>query len=155
MSRAFVAGLLIFAFIGVIILSVNFVQSIDPSGNTVREHFTTAPTRAANCQCLPGYIPSVNRLGGTVYMDTGVLLRYGVLFFSPSGTKDFYGVAKDDSCGISYTDTEKYTKLTRENMHGFTFSSYRGLLTCDKLNRNTKNYFCQSLSNPSKTRKCY
>ena len=150
MSRGFVAGLLIFAFIGVVILSVNFVHSIDPSGSIVREHFTTAPTRAANCQCVPGYIPSINRLGGTVYMDN----RY--LLFSPRGTNDLYMIKEYDSCGISYTNTENYKKLTRENNYlGFTHYSVKGYLTCDMLNKNNKNYFCQSLSNPSKTRKCY
>jgi len=67
MAKGLVAGLLIFAFLGIIVLSLHFVRSIhvhhDISGNRIvhREHFAVGPTRAAECRCLPGYVPAKKR----------------------------------------------------------------------------------------------
>ena len=54
-SKKFVAGLLIFAFISIILLALQFIKS--PS----KELFTNegqgqAPTRTSDCNCLPGYV---------------------------------------------------------------------------------------------------
>jgi hypothetical protein len=57
-EKQIVAGVLLFAFLVLIMLSVQFMQ--DSSGNVlIKETFTSlGPTRASDCQCLPGYIPS-------------------------------------------------------------------------------------------------
>ena len=64
MARSLVAGLLIFAFIGIVLVSLQ---------GTPMKTILTKPVegfelikRAAECQCLPGYVPSKEGTGGEV-----------------------------------------------------------------------------------------
>ena len=59
MTKKFVAGLLIFAFIGSVLLSIQFMKQ------TNKETFANANakagvTRSSDCNCLPGYVAAMN-----------------------------------------------------------------------------------------------
>jgi hypothetical protein len=100
-------------------------------------------TRASDCNCLPGYIPSntsgmkvLGKEGDTVNLQKPSLVRYGTddkwiekevttLNFQISNA--FFGA--DPAGGIL-----KYAKIVQET---------------------SDNYFCQSLADPTKIRKCY
>lgn len=102
-----------------------------------------AVTRASDCNCLPGYIPSntsgmkvLGKEGDTVNLQKPSLVRYGTddkwiekevktLNFQISNA--FFGA--DPAGGIL-----KYAKIIQET---------------------SDNYFCQSLADPTKIRKCY
>jgi len=58
MQRLLVAGIILISFFILIFVALEYSKNLDMSGNlNVMEHFS-APTRAADCRCLPGYVPS-------------------------------------------------------------------------------------------------
>ncbi len=77
-EKQIVAGVLLFAFLVLIMLSVQFMQ--DSSGNVlIKETFTSlGPTRASDCQCLPGYIPSKSGRADVklVMFNSGAIFLY-------------------------------------------------------------------------------
>ena len=163
MAKGLLAGILIFAFILLAMISLQFVQS-EEEGYT-----NTPPTRAADCQCLPGYIPSKKKAnakyGGGIYASGN-----DHYYYNPSETQDLYGIDEQNTCGIE--------GINRRNSMNYPFfvvlpfmpknnwnlimqqltKSWRGMLSCDMIkhkSENTPYYFCQNLNDPSKTRKCY
>ena len=63
-SKQMVAGLLIFAFVGIVLISLQFMNI------TNKEAFISKPvtaTRSANCQCFPGYVPAKNTVRNTYF----------------------------------------------------------------------------------------
>jgi hypothetical protein len=58
-SKQILAGLLIFSFLLVILVAPRFMKKDDAKeSKKPKEGFKAAPTRAAECKCLPGYVPS-------------------------------------------------------------------------------------------------
>lgn len=124
-------------------LALQGVQFINTPPEIYEGFKTAAVTRASDCNCLPGYIPSnttgmkvLGKEGDTVKIDKPALIRYGTddkwiekevttLNFQISNA--FFGA--DPAGGIL-----KYAKIIKET---------------------TDNYFCQSLADPTKIRKCY
>jgi hypothetical protein len=179
MARSLVAGLLIFAFIGVVLVSLQ---------GTPMKTIVTKPLegfelikRAAECQCLPGYVPSKESAGGEVicvhYLGNGRSYWY-----IPSGGNKIFRISAENPCGIPHINT-RYEPNTG-NYPEIMWPEFSNLIcfggypiwspssTCkydlmnlpltpeDMKSKNTitsksSNYFCQSLSDPSKTRKCY
>ena len=113
-----------------------------------------APTRAADCRCLPGYVPSNSKKAGEITLDPrgwGFLLEgdkkyvywwnmYG-LDFTWTNTK-WRRVSNEELA--NYKDGGNATKEQIQNAR-----KYQGAMI------ESPNYFCQSLAEPSKTRQCY
>ena len=99
--------------------------------------------RASDCNCLPGYIPSnmtptkiIGKEGDMVTLNNPALIRYGtddkwiekkVTTLNFQISNKFFGA--DPAGGIL-----KYAKIVQET---------------------SDNYFCQSITDPTKKRKCY
>ena len=139
-GRGFLTGALLVIFILLTLSAWRFMTS-EESLEAFEGVSSTAPTRAADCQCLPGYIPS-NKIPKKVLgfenqfivVKSPMALQYGVnnrwIKKQVSGTFQatnmFFG--GDPAPGIR-------KRVETLEIEGF--------------------YFCQSLSNPTETRKCY
>ena len=121
------------------------------------EGFATAPTRATDCNCLPGYIPSSSSKGHggnvLIYMEGG----RSYYLYNPSGTSDFYWIVGNDTCGLPTSGD--FPKKTWDTLFGAQRTyTYKGLLTCSVVTKNTNpqpTFFCQNLSDSSRTKPCY
>ena len=93
-EKQIVAGVLLFAFLVLIMLSVQFMQ--DSSGNVlIKEAFTSSgPTRASDCQCLPGYIPSNS---GRADVKLVMFPSGGIILYTDTWAKqyNYYAEGKD------------------------------------------------------------
>ena len=102
---------------------------------------TTAPTRASDCRCLPGYIPSntvpkkiLGYENGFIEVKSPLKVRYGsdnrwvekMVYNTFKATNSFFG--KDPAPGV---------RKQVETVAGSDF------------------FFCQSLSEQTQTRSCY
>ena len=102
-----------------------------------------AVTRASDCNCLPGYIPSnttgmkvLGKEGDTVNLQKPALIRYGT----------------DDK----WIEKEVTTLNFQISNAFFQADPAGGILKYAKIIKETSdNYFCQSLADPTKIRKCY
>lgn len=123
-------------------------------------------TRAADCNCLPGYIASNSGdYDGKIYLAPS-----GVFCYVPNGTSDVYiidwwmrgdncnlmqafdGKTNDESASYYMNYVSKFPYLPNT----FRESNVKGVLTCDIVKKtDSKNYFCQNLGDPTKTRSCY
>lgn len=173
-------GLGIFAFVLVCVIGVQFMLNREllplHSDLHLQEGFSSSAsrasgtTRAADCNCLPGYIAS-NSGGydGKIYWAF-----YGAPVYVPNGTKDVYYIDPNNTCNLVPTvgnqDQESakfYQALlprlpNSSNPNDITFANpyenyaFKGVLTCDVVKKtDSKNYFCQNLGDPTKTRSCY
>lgn len=128
----------------------------------VKEAFES-PTRASDCRCLPGYIPSkvkgTSGLNGEVFTDASPTFWY---FFVPSGSTNMYRIQEGNPCGIPHI----YTNPTVANQNKGNYPRIpnnrnlvsAGVLKCDIMNKNTtveNAYFCQNLDDSQKTKACY
>jgi len=59
-SKKFVAGLLIFAFVGIILISIQFMNGYNKESFTNTTEKQTSRTRSIQCNCLPGYVAAKN-----------------------------------------------------------------------------------------------
>jgi hypothetical protein len=128
----------------------------------VMENFYSAPTRASECNCLPGYIPSnipVFPFNGTIYYSEymrGAKKAFD-LYYNPKDTKDLYLIPwNGNKCGLPdmYTkeSTKKYTPLPKKN----SFVN-KGNLKCSVVQKieKTETFFCKNTKDSTKTDKCY
>lgn len=136
-----------------------------------------SPTRAADCNCLPGYIAS-NSGGydGKVYLTPFGPNRIPQPAYIPNGTSDVYVIdpvgwwgSGANTCnliqafdGKTNDEYESYymNYFSKLNFPPLPFTltdtNYKGILTCDVVKKTGgKNYFCQNLGDPTKTRSCY
>jgi hypothetical protein len=115
----------------------------------------SAPTRAANCQCLPGYIPS-NRKPSFEFVlynkGYGLILSEGKMY---GFWWNMHGIPFD-------WQTTKIRWTTEEEVNKYKDGGYATPKIVQDALRFQKEgggvgsfYFCQSLSNPGETRKCY
>ena len=165
--EAILIGLCVAAFVAVAGLGVQFINN--PIEDFIKEGFKTgAVTRASDCNCLPGYIPS--NKGGGGYDGKIVAAPNGLLLYIPNNTNVMYAISPwGNTCnlipefktGMDYDEYIKiYSNLSRKYSTDFSpYQSYRleQTLTCDvvKPALSGTNYFCQNLEDPLKTRKCY
>lgn len=167
--------LIIFLFVAAF-LAVGSVgiQFINKEKIHVKDGFVGAVTRASDCNCLPGYIPS-NKSAGEY--DGNILAgEHGPPVYNPSNTNDIYMIDPANMCNLlpgvkdfdmrTSTDMDNYYRfvafrnniLAKSKPIDFNLYRYRGTLTCDIIKQKitvADNYFCQHLTDPSKTRKCY
>jgi hypothetical protein len=70
-SKQILAGLLIFSFLLVILVATRSMKQDDTKeSEKSKEGFvSTAPTRASECRCLPGYVPSKEELAMEFLLD--------------------------------------------------------------------------------------
>jgi hypothetical protein len=171
--EAILIALCVAAFIAIANLGVQFINN--PVEDFAKEGFKTgAVTRASDCNCLPGYIPS-NKGGGGYDGNIITDPNGAVALYIPNNTKDMYMIDTNNTCNLlpgvnnfdmrTSTDDNNYAKYRSfissiyEKSKSFNLSSYnyKGNLQCDlvKQGGSDTNYFCQNLETPSKTRKCY
>ena len=151
------------AFVWIGLSGINFIQKTKEE-----EGFATSAgpiTRASDCNCLPGYIPSseTNGYNGKIFWTTENGSNY--YLFNPDGTKDVYWIQSENSCGIpninlpSKPNSGNYTYLSSDDVFGASRKyGYKGGLQCNMVKKNEAAsgiFFCQNLSNPEKRRNCY
>ena len=149
LSRGFLTGALLVIFILLTFSGWKFISTSE-----ALETFTnSAPTRAADCQCLPGFIPSTktgSKYGGRFIWNNG-----GV-FYVKDGTTVRNWVSRCSMCGINICDWNLMNKISDSEFSKLTSGV---TFTCDILKsaqtKESDAYFCQSLSNTNETRKCY
>lgn len=166
----FILGTIVFLIVCVI--GLRFIMNKDKLFEMVEsksvDGFSTGPTRAADCNCLPGYIPS--RAGGfdgdifsTIGDDGSIFYLY-----NPNGTDKIYIIGNGDKCGLpnpnsKYTSKENLTMTKNRNSlissSGKTYEYAGGIYNEDTCRivkkRESGTYFCQNLDTPGKTRSCY
>ena len=131
---------------------VKGVDSLDPY---FLEGFEGAPTRAVDCRCLTGYVPSKNinsPFGGKV-------IKYkNDIHFVPTGTNQRFYVPSCTMCG---SDLNFCTEAKVVNESEFkAYKQASKILDCTLWNsvkgkKETEAYFCQKLGSPSETMFCY
>lgn len=167
--RRVLIGLGIVIFILLSLKAWTFIKTHNDTCNTdTHESFAVgAITRAADCNCLPGYIPSSSSdtaYGGKIYVNVERGNNYYV--FNPRGTKDMYWIQSSNPCGIPsiqalhLPNAGKYPSIEGSKMFGPSAEyTYKGVLPCGLVKKDegssTPYYFCQSLSDKNKTRSCY
>ena len=129
-------------FICISVIAYNFIQNGSKKMDEVEEAFEVLATRAADCKCLPGYIPS-NRIKARVLGNQGEFITIS----SPTLVR--YG-----------TDNKWIEKTVDANFRAtnqfFGSDPAPGLHKRVETVANTnETYFCLSLSDPGKRRSCY
>jgi len=157
--------------VGAVILMVIFlgicIHALYPF--TQVEQFTgipaidvVAPTRAADCNCLPGYIPTAENLvnyGGEIKMQN--MSGAPAYFFKPNKSNKWY-LIYNNTCDIPNVrfgspNNSNYKRMTTAEFQQ-AMTNWGNFLTCDLLKKTVspkKSYFCQSLTDTSLKRKCY
>jgi len=165
----FIIGTIVFLIVCVI--GLRFIMNKDKLfemvGSKSVDGFSTGPTRAADCNCLPGYIPSrAGGFDGDIYSTSS---GDGTIFYvyNPNGTDKMY-IIGENKCGLPNPNS-KYSAKEKLNMigigSGFISSSgktydYAGSIynqdSCSIVKKkDSGTYFCQNLDTPGKTRSCY
>jgi len=149
------------AFVWVGLSGIKFIQT------TKEEGFATGTgpiTRASDCNCLPGYIPSSDTGAYNGKIFSTKLAGNNRYLFNPDGTKDIYWIQTENSCGIpninppSQPNTGNYPYLDFSEFFGADRKyTYKGNLQCNMVNKKATLgvFFCKNLSNPEKRRNCY
>ena len=133
-------------FVSIAIIAYNFIKNTSEKMPEVEmdieEGFNTPVIRAADCNCLPGYIPNntiksivLGKQGEFITIGSPMLVRYGTenkwvektVDKNFQATNEFFG--SDPAPGL--------------HKHVETVAS------------TSKEYFCLSLSDPEKRRSCY
>lgn len=148
----------IFIMIAVMFHAVDFMMEGREVKQVMLEQFTSQPTRASDCRCLPGYVPS----NKTLPYEFVIVLELGGAGYILQGNtkKQFYW--NMHNVNFDWNNT-KYRFLTAAEIAKY---KDEGLVSKEVLEKslqyqknktlpNTPNYFCQSLSNSSDTKQCY
>ena len=160
MKRTIFIGICIATFVWLSLLAIDFINKTHRSDDYNIEAFTTgAVTRASDCNCLPGYIPSKesSEYNGKFY----TLNRPGgnELYYVPDNTKNIYIV---DTTDYSCEPFEKMMNSPKIDRAGIEKHRFSGIIRKTNNNCNiirkkeqTGVYFCQKLGNPEQKRECY
>jgi len=170
--RRVLVGLGILIFILLSLKAWTFIvhNRNDTCNTDTHEPFAVgAITRAADCNCLPGYIPSSSSktaYGGKIYINVENGGNYYV--FNPRGTKELYWIQVSNPCGIpniqgiNLPNVGKYPSIESSKIFGQAAEyTYKGVLPCGLVKKDegtsssSPYYFCQSLTDKNKTRSCY
>lgn len=125
---------------------------------TKKEGFASAaPTRASECNCLPGYIPSKDaggKYGGNILTWTGASGNK-FYYYNPSGTNDAYEYRSNNTCGLPTSGD--FTSVSHSDLFVNKKYNYRwDKSPCDLIKKNKdETFFCQRLGDPSARRECY
>jgi hypothetical protein len=144
-------------FIGILLFTYSFLDFLGIQSytyqNGVKEGFT-APTRASDCRCLPGYIPSKE-----IQSEYGGEFQHykGTIAFVPSKSTLKHWVPQCTMCGINICSPNIYKTVDVQTWEKTRFST---TFTCDILKRakeelSTQTFFCQNTGNPQKRMSCY
>jgi hypothetical protein len=140
---------------------------------------SSAPTRASDCRCLPGYIPSNTRGNNNLNGKLIKAAEQGRMFilYNPNNTNNYYIVTiasiedfdkmyenfrvcnkKLSKYPISraFYNTAELYKIIRTEQWNIQWFDQRG--DCKIFEENgdvDSTYFCQSLSDPTQTKSCY
>lgn len=167
-GKQLIAGLLLFAFISLISLAAMFFMA-EPKEYS--EPFITKVTRATDCNCLPGYIPSNMK---SKY-DDGKIYQYQRINDDETFENEFYFIMKNsirlidlnNPCAFPLTKADgtiqkfKYKDLTKYHDFNKYMKVVQGgsveMVKCSDLEKTQKldSYFCKSLSNPTEQSTCY
>jgi hypothetical protein len=152
-GRGFLTGALLVVFILLTLSAWRFMTSEESLESF--EGFTAGPTRAADCQCLPGYIPS-----NATEKSEFVLDPRGWGYVLTKGKKYGYWW---NMHGMTFNwSNTKHRRVSWEEINRFSDGGQATKPIIEEALRYQKEgakagsiYFCQSLSNPAETRKCY
>jgi hypothetical protein len=140
--RTLLVILFIFMIIAVIFQAVAFMTEGGEIKQIILEQFTLQPTRASDCRCLPGYIPS-NKITKRVLGKENQLIEIKNPITVRYGSNNRW-VEKDVSSTFRATNSF------------FGSDPAPGVVKQVEIKeQNTNMFFCQSLSNPSNTKQCY
>ena len=150
-------------FVWIALFGVNFIQTT-PMCQEGFASTATAITRASDCNCLPGYIPSseTSEYNGKIF--SSIIAGNTRYLFNPDGTKDTYWIKSENPCGIpnintfTQPNTGNYPYLDHSEIFGAAPKySYNGVLQCNMVHKKEASgiFFCQNLANPEKRRNCY
>lgn len=153
--------ILTLAFLAVLYYALTTTSNTFGFVDVKKEGFTSAaPTRASDCNCLPGYIPSKEggKYGGNIFRFEGPgAVLYG---YNPPGTYGIYYINPyNDTCGLPTSGD--FPIIILKGSPGSTRDTkyeWKGELTCDVVKKNTntqETFFCQRLGDPSSRRECY
>ena len=153
-------GVLLIFFLGFLTLAYLTIYNpelIIPHKAKQKEGFESAPTRASDCRCLEGYIPS-NTLQKTEH--GGRFLTNGsLLAFQPQGSNTKHLVSNCLVCEGVNPCSEKKVTVSKAVWDSLPWGSLYScsLLTQAKSQAKTvsETFFCQSLHDPQLTRSCY
>lgn len=157
-SQTLITGLLILSILVLIRVGWGYIQSpLAQNPLIITESFKTAPTTAATCGCLAGYVPSKLRKSPLrLYV---LPERSGLVIAVNDQTKERYSVTSWDACGMG--DQMRAAPLQEGVAQLLDNFTDRGPLPCEMQKEflqggvEVDTYFCQSLSDPTKTRDCY
>ena len=145
---------------------------------------TSAPTRASDCRCLPGYIPSntgdINNLNGKLIKIINKQRGEIIICYNPNNTNNYYLVTaasiqdfdkmyesftvcnkKISKYPISRTfdNMEELRNIIENEKWNISYElSYPNEKKCKIFDQNgnvDSTYFCQSLSDNQTTKSCY
>ena len=165
----FIIGTIVFFIVCAI--GLRFIRNKDKlfeiGGSKSVDGFSTAPTRAADCNCLPGYIPSnTGGFDGEIYSTSGADGTV-IYFYNPNGTDKIYAIWFGNNCGLPEPNSEYSAKENLNNVgigifisssgkkYEFTGYIYNANSCSVVKKRESGTYFCQNLDSPGKTRSCY
>lgn len=154
--------ILTLAFLAVLYYALTTTSNAFGFVDVKKEGFSSAaPTRASDCNCLPGYIPSKDsggKYGGNIltwqpFSDED--RKY--YFYNPSGTNDAYEYRSDNTCGLPTSGD--FTSVSHSDLFVNKKYNHRwDKSPCDLIKKNTntqETFFCQRLGDPSARRDCY
>ena len=148
-------------FVWIALFGVNFIQATPISEPFVST--ATAITRASDCNCLPGYIPSADTGSYNGKIFSSKEMGHSIYYFNPDGTNELYYIPSNNSCGIpnintfSQPNTGNYPFLEFKNFGANQKYTFNGWLQCNMVHKKESSgtFFCQNLTNPEKRRNCY
>jgi hypothetical protein len=162
-GKQMIAGLLLFAFIGLISISILFSIS-SPKEEIIetimKESFADPPpTRASECNCIPGYIPSnmtINKKG-TIHQTKDNVSGNYIYYYMPIDSTNLYIINLNNTCGLKLKPSDR-TINSNNYPQVVNYAGNMGQLTCDlvkKEKNSTSAYFCQNLTDPNLRAQCY
>jgi len=162
--RLVLLGLLII-FAVLVYFAAQELYTIPFTQDLVKEPFQAAPTRAADCRCLPGYIPAkatIKPYNGKIY--SSMLAGDTAYLFNPTGTKSLYFISPANPCNLlnsSNSGSETFEFMNMDDVfRNKSEYSWNGLLDCSIVkaaepSSSQDTYFCQNLNDSQKTKACY
>jgi hypothetical protein len=160
LDKILAVGLFLVLFVSFLVLAYVTIfhrECMLPSTSSKEEGFQVAPTRASDCRCLNGYIPSnmLNSKYGGDFITNG-----GLIAFQPAGTKTKHLISNCLTCEGINPCNQKKKMLTKSQWDSIPWNSQQyscSLFTQSKKNakKTSETYFCQHLRDSEKTRSCY
>jgi hypothetical protein len=160
MKRTIFIGICIAAFVWLSLLAIDFINKNQREQSHSRddyniEGFRAAVTRASDCNCLPGYIPSKDssEYNGKFYTFEDYLV------YVPDNTKNTYSIDTRHSPCESFDKMMNSPRIDRDTLDRHRYSGFisKDHNNCNILSKkeSTGVYFCQKLGNPEQKRDCY